>query len=53
MPDILKTVLDSLTIIMKQNVLFQVGICLEKFQLDQIQNSRPLAIMYFNMLDIW
>ena len=46
MPDILQTVLDySLTITMKQNVLFQVGICLEKFQHDQIQNSRPLAIM--------
>ena len=40
-------------IIMKQNVLFQVWICLEKFQLDQIQNSRPLAIIYFNMPDIW
>ena len=30
MPDILQTVLDSLTITMKQKVLFQVGICPEK-----------------------
>ena len=53
MPDILQTVPDSLTITMKQHVRFQVGICLEKFQLDQIQNSRTLAILYFNMPDIW
>ena len=53
MPDIFQTVLDRLTITMKQNVPFQVWICLEKIQLDQIQNSRPLAIIYFNMPDIW
>ena len=53
MPDILQTVPDSLTVTMKQNVRFQVGICPEKFQLDQIQNSRPLDILYFNMPDIW
>ena len=40
MPDILQA------ITMKQNVRFQVGISPEKFQLDQIQNSRPLAIIY-------
>ena len=36
-----------------QNVLFQVGICPEKFQLDQIQNGRLSGILSFNMCDIW
>ena len=36
MPDIWQTVPDSQTIIIKQNVRFQVGKCSEKFQLDQI-----------------
>ena len=35
----------------KQNVRFQVGICLEKCQLDQIENDRLEAII-FNMGDI-
>ena len=52
MPDILKTVLDSLTIIMKQNVLFQVGICPEQFQLDQIHNGRLEAIIDIDMGNI-
>ena len=37
MPDTLQTVPDSLTITTKQNV----------------QNDRPLAIIYFYMPDIW
>ena len=53
MPDILQTVPYSLTITMKQNVRFQVGIFPDKFQLDQIQNSPQLAIINFDMPDIW
>ena len=30
-----------------------MGICFEKFQLDQIQNDRLSAIIIFNMRDIW
>ena len=37
----------------KQNVRFQVGICPEEFQLDQIQNVRLSAIINFNIPDIW
>ena len=33
-------------------VRFQVGICPEKFQLDQIQNGPPPAIINLNMFDI-
>ena len=33
----------TITIIIEQNVEFQVGIYLEKFRLDQIQNGRPAA----------
>ena len=35
----------------KQNVRFQVGICSENFQLDQIQNGRLSAIINFDMPD--
>ena len=52
MPDIWQTVSDSLTITIKQNVRFQVGICHETLQLDQIQNGRLSAIINFNMPDI-
>ena len=52
MPDILQTVPYSYTITTKQNVRFQVGICSENFQLDQIKNGRLSAIINFNMPDI-
>ena len=38
---------------MKQNVRFQVGICPEKGQTDQIQNGRLSANIDFNMHNIW
>ena len=44
MPDIWQTFPGSLTITIEQNVWFQVGICPEKFQLDQIQNGKLQAI---------
>ena len=37
MPDVLQTVPDSKTITIKTNMRFQIGICTEKVQLDQIQ----------------
>ena len=44
MPYVLQTVPDSQTITIKPNMRFQVGICTEKVQLDQIQmaDHRPL-----------
>ena len=53
LPDIWQTVPDSWTINIKQNVRFQVGICSEKFQLDQIKNSWLSAIINYNMPDNW
>ena len=53
MPDIWQTVPDSSTITIKQNVRFQVGMCSENVQLEQIQNGRLSAIINFNMPDIW
>ena len=43
MPDVLQTVPDSQTITIKPNMRFQVGICTEQVQLDQIQmaDHRP------------
>ena len=38
---------------MKQNVLFQLGICPENCKLDQIQKGRLAAIINFNKPDIW
>ena len=32
---------------------FQVGMCFENFQRDQIKNGRLSAVMNFNMPDIW
>ena len=52
MPDIGRTVPDSWTITIKQNVRFQVGICSENLQLEQIQNGLLSAIIKFNMPDI-
>ena len=49
----LVTVLDGLTITIKQNVRFQERMHLEKFQLDQIQNGLLSAIIHFHMADIW
>ena len=56
MPDIWRTVPDSQTITVynyNKYVRFQVGICPEKFQLDQIQNSRLSAIIIIIMCDTW
>ena len=36
---------------MKQNVRFQVGICPENSQLDEIQNGRPSVTINFNIPD--
>ena len=47
------TVLDGLTITVKQNVRFQEKMHLEKFWLDQIQNGLLSAIIHFHMGDIW
>ena len=43
MPDVLQTVPDSQNITIKPNMRFQVVICTEKVQLDQIQmaDHRP------------
>ena len=38
---------------MKQNVRLQERMHLEKNWLDQIQNGRLSAIIYFHMGDIW
>ena len=48
-----QTVPDSLTITIEQNVLFQVGICPEKFQLyfNSIHNGGLSALINFNMPD--
>ena len=43
MPNKWKTVPDRYTITIEQNVQFQVGICCEKYQLDQIENDRLSA----------
>ena len=43
---------DKWTITVKQNVWFQIGICPENFQLEQIQNGRHAAIIDFNIRNI-
>ena len=48
--NIAQPVPDSQTICMKQKVRFQVGICPEKNQLDQIQNGRLSVIIGFNIM---
>ena len=45
MRDIWRTVPDSWTITVKQNVRFQVEICSENFQLEQIKNDRLPAFL--------
>ena len=48
MHNISKTGTDRYTIIIEQNVRFQVGIYCEKFQTDEIDNGRPAATFDFN-----
>ena len=52
MPDIWQIMSDSWTIPLKQNVRCHGGICPENFQLYEIQNGRPSAIINFIMPDI-
>ena len=53
MPDCLQTMPDSYTMTIKKNVQYQVGICPEKCQLDQIHNGQLDAVIDFNMGNIW
>ena len=53
MCDIWLTGPDSSTITIKQNGQFQVWVRPEKCQLDQIQNDRLVAIIDFNMCNIY
>ena len=48
----MKTAQDSYTITIKQIVRFQKRMYFEKFQLDQVQNGRLLAIIHFDRPDI-
>ena len=41
------------TINIKQDVQLQRGICPEKFQFDKIPNGQLVAIIDFNMRNIW
>ena len=50
--NIMKTAQDSYTITIKQIVRFQERMHLKKFQLDQVQNSRLLAIIHLDRPDI-
>ena len=50
--NIMKTAQCSYTITIKQNVRFQEKIHFEKFQLDEIQNGRLLAIIHLDRPDI-
>ena len=50
--DIMKTAQDSYTITIKQIVRFEERMHFEKFQLDQVQNSRLLAIIHLDRPDI-
>ena len=51
--NIMKTAQDSYTITRKQIVRFQERMHFEKFQLDLVQNRRPLAIIHLDRPDIW
>ena len=51
--NIMKTAQDSYTITIKQIVRFQERMHFEKFQLDQVQNSRLSAIIHFHIAVIW
>ena len=48
----MKTAQDSYTITIKQIVRFQERMHLEKFQVNKIQNGRPLAIIHLDRPDI-
>ena len=48
----MKTAQDIYTITVKENVRFQEKMQLKKVWLDQIQNGRLSASMYFHMPDI-
>ena len=50
--NIMKTAQDSYTINIKQIVRFQERMHFEKFQLDQVQNGRLLAIIHLDRPDI-
>ena len=50
--NIMKTAQDSYTITIKQIVRFQERMYFEKFQLDQVQNGRLLAIIHLDRPDI-
>ena len=50
--NIMKTPQDSYTITIKQIVRFQERMHFEKFQLDQVQNGRLLAIIRLDRPDI-
>ena len=50
--NIMKTAQDSYTITIKQIVSFQERMHLKKFQLDQVQNGRLLAIIHLDRPDI-
>ena len=50
--NIMKTAQDSYTITIKQIVRFQERMHFEKFQLDQVQNGRQLAIIHLDRPDI-
>ena len=49
----MKTAEDSYTITKKENVRFQEKMHPENFLLDQIQNGRLSASIYFHMPTIW
>ena len=51
--NIMKTAQDSYTITIEQIVRFQERMHFVKFQLDQGQNGRPLAIIHLDRPDIW
>ena len=51
--NIMKTAQDSYTITIKQIVGFQERMHFEKFQLDQFQIGRLLAIIHLDRPDIW
>ena len=48
----MKTAQNSYTITIKQIVMFQERMHLEKFQVHKIQNGRPLAIIHLDRPDI-
>ena len=49
----MKTAQDIYTLTIGQIVRFQERMHFEKIQLDQVQNGRQSAIIYFHMVVIW